>query len=102
MKNLNKISTKIKELQEAIHEVTGQDADITIDFHFIDFHFNDDVYNMETKKEKFSRAKRIANNITLDSPEFNQHKVWSGRSDSAGGIRVRKDGDHKRYICVFL
>ena len=81
---MSRVQRKIKELQNLLKEVTGEQANIKIDFH-----------SSETKAN-FKKAKKIANLLTLDNSKIKRHRIW--KSGTTKGIRVYEKNKYSEQI----
>lgn len=85
---MSKVKQKIRELEEVLKEVTGEDPNIDINF-----------FTSETNAN-FKKAKRMANNLTLDNPKIRRHKIWENTGTK--GIRVHEGVTHERLLTIFF
>ena len=85
---MSKVQKKIKELEEVLEEVTGETPNIDINF-----------YTSETNIN-FKKAKKMANNLTLDNPNIRRHIIWE--NNGTKGIRLYEGVTYERTLTIFF
>lgn len=85
---MSKVKKKIKELEEVLEEVTGETPNIDINFHTPETNAN------------FKKAKKMANNLTLDNPKIRRHIIW--KNTDTKGIRLYEGAIYERTLTIFF
>ena len=85
---MSKVKKKIKELEEVLEEVTGETPNIGINFHTSEANAN------------FKKAKKMANNLTLDNPKIRRHIIW--KHTDTKGIRLYEEATYERTLTIFF
>jgi len=85
---MSKIQKKIKELKKALEEVTGEQPNISINFHTPEINAN------------FKKAKKMANLLTLDNSEIKEHRIW--KRDTSKGIRLYQKNKYSEQVEITI